>query len=402
MPVFNYKALDAQRKAVRGVVAADTLRQARDALRARGLVVDSIGEHRAQGGTRWWTRWSVNRAAGKWAVCVQELAMLLRSDIPLLEALDTVLQQQTGRFRAALLAVRDQVAAGSGFANALRQRPDLFDPLSIELIEVGENSGNLERVLEQLAEFQRRFLQLKDRVLTALLYPAFLLVFGTAATLFLMTYVMPTLLENLEGAVQTLPWPTRVVKGASDVLVEHGWWLALVGMALVMVVTAGLQTNAGRRLWHRFLLRIPLVGPLALKQAISRSAMVIATLTRSGVVLTTALQLAARTAGNLLVRGALEDCVTAVEAGQDVADALARSNVFPPLAVRVFSVGQESGRLEEVLERLAADYEQQVATASARLTALLEPILIVVLAVLVGFVLLATILPILEAGNVLQ
>lgn len=401
MAVFSYKALDASRNAVRGTVAADTLRQARDALRGRGLWVESIREHAASVRVRWWTPLAGRRSANRWATCVHELAMLLWAGIPLLEALDTVLQQQRGRFRAALLSVREQVAAGVGLAQALRTRPDLFDPLSIHLIEVGEDSGNLEGALDQLAGFQRRYSQVRDRVVTALVYPAFLLVFATTAAVFLMTYVLPTLLENLADSLETLPWPTRVVKGASDLLLAYGLWAAAGAALAVVALGASLQTRPGRRLWDRLVLKLPILGPMALKQNLSRAALILATLLRSGVILTKALPLAARSTPNLLLREALENCGQAVEAGQDVAEALAESRVIPPLAVRVFSVGQESGRLEEMLERLAADYEQQVAVLSARLTALLEPVLIVVLAVLVGFVLVATILPILEAGHVL-
>ena len=326
--------------------------------------------------------------------------MLLGAGVPLLEALDTVIEQQ-GRHNTPLLNVRDQVAAGSSLGDALRQQEDLFDPLSIHLVEVGENAGNLDIVLEQLSDFQRRFRQLKDRLITALVYPMFLVGFTTVATIFLMTYVMPALLENLQETIEKLPWPTRVVKGASDALINNAWWLAVVVPLFFVIVGGLLQTRTGRRMWHGILLKLPLIGSIALKQSISRVALIISTLTRSGIELTKALDLAARSADNLLVQSALEECSQAVGAGQDVAPALEQAGIFPPLAVRIFSVGQESGKLEEMLQRLAEDYDQQVASLSARLTSLLEPILIIVLAVVVGFVLIATILPILEAGNVL-
>ncbi|MFZ5832004.1 MAG: type II secretion system F family protein [Planctomycetota bacterium] len=401
MPVYLYKAIDGRSLAVKGTVAADTARQARDSLRARGLRVEYIAEHAAASFRPRVRFFFSRRSASRWAICVHELSMLLWAGIPLLEALDTVIHQQPGAYRAALMEVREQVAAGSSLAEALRQRPDLFDPLSIHLVEVGENAGNLEVILDQLARFQRRFLQLKDRVLTALAYPAFLALFGTAATIFLMTYVMPALLENLEESLTTLPWPTRVVKAVSDVLLEYGLWIGLGAVGMVTLLGLAWRTTAGRRLADRVLLRIPILGPMALKQSVSRAAMIISTLLRSGVVLTSSLQLAARSTGNSLLRDALERATTAVEEGQDVAPALSASGILPPLAVRVFSVGQETGRLEEMLDRLAEDYEQQVATVSSRLTSLLEPILIVVMAVLIGFVLLATILPILEVGNAL-
>jgi type II secretory pathway component PulF len=299
-----------------------------------------------------------------------------------------------------LQSAHERVLAGGSLADALRERPDIFDALSVNVIEVGENSGTLDQVLHELADFKQRAAQLQDRVFTALMYPAFLVVFGTAATLFLMTWVMPPLLENVQEQLQTLPWPTRVVKAFSDALVSHGWLIALAVILPLVLLMVFVQTTAGKRRWHRFLLKLPLVGPMSLKQNVARVAMVMATLSRSGVVVTRALEFAARSTENIVLREALEDTGRLVAAGRNVSDALAASGAFPPLAVRIFSVGQETGRLEEMLDQLSSDYDRQVATASARLTALLEPVLIICLAVLIGFVLLATILPILEAGNV--
>jgi type II secretory pathway component PulF len=269
------------------------------------------------------------------------------------------------------------------------------------MVEVGENSGTLDEVLRQLAEFKQRISELKDQVLTALLYPAFVMCFGVAATIFLMTYVLPPLLENLDESVAELPWPTRVVKFLSDVLLDHQ--LAIVGVALAAIASiVGMATSRwGRRFSHRQILRIPLIGPMALKQSVSRAAMIISTLIRSGVPLTRAIQLAARSTHNIVLREGLEQSSQAVGAGQDVAGALRGVGVFPALVIQIFSVGQESGELEEMLNQLSSDYNRQVATMSARLAALLEPVLIILLAGFIGFVLLATILPILEAGNVL-
>jgi type II secretory pathway component PulF len=344
----------------------------------------------------------MGRARSQWTTSVYELSMLLHAGIPLLEALDTIADQSRGSFRTTMLALRDRVAAGSSLAEAMADRPGLFDPASIHLVEVGENSGRLEYVLTQLADFKQRMQQFKDQVFTALMYPVFLVAFGTLAGLFLMTSVMPPLLENLQETLQTLPWPTRVAKGISDGLLRYGPMLALgllvAGFSLVVI----LRTPRGRYAWHKLLLRIPIIGPMAIKQGVSRIAMIIGTLTRSGVALTRAVELAAKSTDNRVLREALEQCGKSVQAGSEVADALKQTNVFPPLAIRIFSVGQESGKLDELLLRLSEDYERQLETASARLTALLEPILILVLAAFVGFLLLATILPILEAGNVMS
>jgi type II secretory pathway component PulF len=216
-----------------------------------------------------------------------------------------------------------------------------------------------------------------------------------------MTRVLPPLLETLQETVKVLPWPTRVAKAISDCLLSYGWLIAVVLAAAVALALIGLRTERGKAWWHRMWLRLPIIGPMSIKQSVSRIAMIVGTLTRSGVELTRAFELAERSIGNVVFQQALHECGQRIAAGEEVAEALQRSGAFPPLAVRVFSVGQESGKLDEMLFRLADDYDAQVATASARLTALLEPILIVVLAVFVGFLLLATILPILEAGNVM-
>ncbi len=401
MGVFRYQAIDSRRATVKGTVAADTPRQAREELRARGLRVRQLEPVRAGKPQHATVRMRRTRHAAAWAVTIHELTMLLDAGIPLLEALDTVVAQYRGGYRAALLEVRERVAAGAGLAEALRQRPDIFDRLSVNLVEVGEHTGELDRVLRQLAEFKQRQLHLKDQVLNALAYPLFLVVFGTAATVFLMTYVMPPLLENLEETLAQLPWPTRVVKACSDLLLEYGWLLALTAAMAVVGVGGLLRLPAVRRRFHRALLRLPGLGPLLLKQSLSRIALVLSSLLRSGMVLTQALELASGATRNLVLRDAIEACRRSVMEGKEVASALERAGVFPPMAIRIFSVGQETGRLEEMLDQLADDYQRQVATSSARFAALLEPVLIVALAIVVGFVLVATILPILEAGNVL-
>ena len=401
MAVFAYTGVGSDSTVVKGTVAADSPRQARDQLRGRGVRVRRLRpctERRGRGGL---LNISLGSANAKWATAVHELAMLLHAGIPMLESLDTLAEQNRGQFRTALLAVRDRVAAGSSLADALAERPELFDAASVHMVEVGENSGTLETVLAQLADFKRKQLALRDSVTTAMVYPLFLICFGTAAALFLMTSVLPPLLENLQETIDELPWPTVVAKTISDALLQYGWLLAIAVGAGVVGGGIALRTERGKQIWHAMLLRLPLLGPMVIKQGVSRIAMIIGTLARSGVELPRAVELAEKSTGNVVFKQALRDCGARISAGEEFADALEQSGAFPPLAVRVFSVGQQSGKLDEMLFRLADDYDAQVATTSARLTALLEPVLILFLAAMVGFLLLATILPILEAGNVM-
>ncbi|MFK7821660.1 MAG: type II secretion system F family protein [Planctomycetaceae bacterium] len=360
-----------------------------------------MAERNSAAGSLSWARFKNRGARQQWTGAVHELAMMLHGGIPLLEALDTIIEQHSGPLNVALVEVRDRVAAGAGLAEALSERPDLFDPTDVHLVEVGENAGTLDVVLEQLAEFRLRTSQFKDRVLTSLMYPSFLVVFGLGAAVFLMTVVLPPLLENIAESTDDLPWPTKAVLGFSNFLVGNLWWLAIALFIALLAFVFFIRSANGRIMWHRFLLRLPIIGPMLIKQNLSRIAMIVGTLSRSGVELTRAIELAGKSTPNAVLAQALEKSGEHIEAGAEIAEALDRTNVFPPLAVRVFSVGQDSGRLEEMLTRLATDYDRQVESTAARITSLLEPILIVVLAIGVGFLLLATILPILEAGNVM-
>jgi type II secretory pathway component PulF len=277
----------------------------------------------------------------------------------------------------------------------------LFDDLCINIVEVGENSGTLDTSLRRLVEFRRRSAGIKNKITSAMIYPCIVMTVGLAVSLFLMTYVVPNLLVVLIDSGKELPLVTQIVKAVSDVLL--GWWWA-IGLGIVAVfatITAILRTDRGLMAWHRLQLKLPLVGELTRKQAIARMSMVMSTLLKSDLVFTKAVQIAQRTVKNRVLRDALVACEKAVYAGQDIAAALETTKAFPPLVIQVFAVGQASGRLESMLEDLAIDYDTQVDIASSRLTAFLEPIMIILLAVVLGAVLFATILPIIEAGDVL-
>ena len=184
-----------------------------------------------------------------------------------------------------------------------------------------------------------------------------------------MTVVLPMLLENLVDSGRPLPWPTRVLKGMSELATGHGWWMALVFAGLVGALLTAIQTSRGKRLWHRTLFSLPILGPLAKKQEIARAAVVISTLMENGIVFVEAAQTASRAAKNVLLQEALDTIRERVQSGGEIGDALATTGIFPPLVVQIFTVGQQTGELEKMLHRLATGYESQVASATTRLTA---------------------------------
>lgn len=402
MPVFSYEAVDLHSKECRGAIVADSPREAREKLRTQGLITQLIVQQNRQRPSLSFrfTR-SSGRNSARVGGVIRDLATLLSTGIGLVDSLDTIALQHRGGFQTSLHAIREQVASGSSLSEAMQTEPEYYDDLTVQMVRVGENAGTLDVVLDRLADFRERYLQFKDRVTTALIYPAIILTLALTVSVFLMTVVLPMLLENLVASGRPLPWPTVMLKSLSDLLTMHGWWLALACLAGVALLIAAGRTTWGKRRWHSLLFALPILGALSKKQEIARTAMIIATLMENGIVFVEAVETSLRAAKNVLLQEALGKIREQVVSGREIGEALGSTNIFPPLVIQIFSVGQQTGELERMLNRLAAGYESQVASATARLTAALEPVLIVVLAFIVGFILFATILPILEAGNVL-
>ena len=401
MAVFEYNAIDMDASSSGGTVVADSPRQARDILRQRGLTITRIAQAAiADKRTFNWPR-SSSRNRAEVVAFTRELATLLTAGIPLLSALKTLARQHHGRFRAVIQQLADEVTSGVDLADAMKKHTSYFDELCVSIVHVGENTGSLELALTRLADFKEKADQLRSRVTTAMVYPAVVCVIGLAASIFLMTYVVPNLLDTLTQAGGRLPAITRFVKTVSDLLIH--WWWALAGGMVALVVGAKLtlRTRAGRLAADRIVLRIPVLGDLIRKETTPRMAVVLAALLRSGLEFVRAIQITRRTMHNNVFKMAMDDYERAVTAGSDISAPLEASGVFSPMVVQMLAVGQQSGQIEEMLEQLAASYSRQVDTATQRLTAMLEPILIVFLALLVGFIALATILPILEISNVL-
>lgn len=404
MPVFNYRTTDSSGSLVKGTIATNSPQEAREQLRDKGLQVLELEVRSTSGSSNqaFSGLFNRNRFTQEVASSVSDLGTLLSVGVPLLESLDTLILQFEGKFRNVLVHLRDDVSAGLSLAEAMQNQPRVFDSIGISMVEVGENTGNLDGVLTQLGEFKSRSLEFKNRVLSAMLYP--MIVFGVAimVMVFLMVFVVPMLLDNLVDAGKELPWPTQVLKYGSEILVAHWWWMGImVGLGIISLI-AYTRTKKGNRVLAKFMLRIPIIGDLGRKQEISRVSMVIATLTGSGVDFLRALEIASRTTKNQILRETLMDCHRRIKSGRDIGDAMGDQQFLPPMVGQIFTVGQKSGRLEEMLLRLAEDYDRQVRTAANRLQSVLEPILIVGLAVFVGFILFATLLPIMEAGNVLS
>ena len=426
MAVFSYQACPAGMTAdgspavLRGTIAADSPRHARELLRERELdvlVVDQVRRSLGLGWLRAGLRKGSNRYEIRVVAFIRELSTLLAVGTPMLQALDTAIGPQaeqsqgkrlrwTGRHRASgfdavLLQLRDRVSAGAALSDAMSDHPHVFDSLTLRLVEVGEKSGTLESVLDKLAGFKERSASFRGRLTNAMIYPAIVLTMALVVTVLLMTFVVPNILKPLVESGRPLPMVTQVVKGISDTVIGWWWLIGLIGGGILILLLAIFRSERGQSAWHRWQLNLPVIGPIVRKQETVRVATVVHTLIDSGVAFLSAIEIAQRTVRNRVFKEALATIGESVGTGQDIAEAMRQTDAFPPTVVQVFALGQASGRLGPMLERLSKDYDKQVQQAAQRLTVLLEPVMILILAIFIGFIAFATILPVLEAGHVL-
>lgn len=396
MPVFHYKTINQQGSSQRGTIRAQTPRAARDLLRGQGLQISELKETAGNSKSPWLVPSQSNIAQS-----LSDLAVLLGVGVPLDESLHTLASQSRGRGKSIWQRVLDDVSSGRSLADAMRDQESVFNDLTIAMVQVGENAGNLDEILTHLGKFQQRSASQKGKVINAILYPGIILLVATVVTIFLMTQVLPSLLENLADLGNALPWPTRVLNTISNFLIGYGIWL-LLGAMLFGFGWITLRSTAAGKLWlDRRWLQLPVLGNLIVKQEISRVALVLGVLLRSGMEFVRAIELSEASTKNLVMRQALRDCRNATQRGREISDSLKHHTWMPAVVVQVFAMGQASGKLDPLLDKLAHDYDQQVETMVTRLSSLIEPVLIIVLSLVIGFVVFATFLPILEAGNVL-
>ena len=407
MSVFAYQAIDTRRRRQSGSLTADTAALARQTLRDRGLAVCRLEPLRSapvRVRPRIWSALRVRpgRCAAQIAELWRNLSVLLEAGVPLTEALEVCRRQQAGRLQGIVRQLHESVRSGQAFADGLAAHPAWFDELTLAVVRVGQQSGSLSTALSELAEFQSRRRAIVNRLTTALIYPVILCLVGAAVVVFLMSHVVPQLLEVLQSAGRDLPFITRLLKSISDGLVGNAVFLAPAAVAAVAAVVLARRTPRGRRFFERLALQTPVLGDLLRKAWVARISLMLAALLRSAVRFTDAVRIIRKGLPHRLFADELEKLEIAVEAGSDIAEPLRDSRLMPPLVVHLLAVGQESGELPQMLEQLRVGYENEVNVALDRFLAVLEPALILVLAAAIGFVVFATLLPILETTRIVQ
>lgn len=403
MAVFEYQAISKAGKTVKGVIDAENPAAARRKLREQELHPTRISESAAteRGGTAQetsggWGRVSVRDTA----LMTRQLGTLLQAGMPLVEALSALLDQTTRvRLKKAVYTVREKVNSGRSLADSLAEHPRIFSDLYVNMVRAGEAGGALETVLFRLAEMLERQAKLRSRIMTTMAYPVFLSLFAVAIITFLVVVIVPRITMIIEKQGGSLPMMTRVLISTSHFAGRYGWLVA-IGIVLIFIAwRAWISRVSGRLRWDRFKLRVPLYGNLYLKILTARFARTLGTMLQSGMTMLVALDVVKTISGNRHIDEVLDEVRSGVRRGKDLAMPLKESGVFPPLMLHMVDLGQRSGELEQMLIRVADTYEEDVQATVDAIVGLIEPVIIVVMGVFVGFLVLAILLPILNMSS---
>ncbi|CBE70084.1 MAG: type II secretion system F family protein [Candidatus Methylomirabilis oxygeniifera] len=336
------------------------------------------------------------------AVFTRQLATMIDAGLPLVQCLDTLASQQPNKgFKNILAEIREDVEGGSTFTTALKRHPTVFTPLYANMVEAGEAGGMLDTILNRLAVYIEKATTLRRKVKGALIYPSTIVVVAIAVVVFLLIFVIPVFAGFFEGSGVELPLPTQIVMTLSRLV--RTYILACLGFLIAGVVGIRFtyKTEKGRRAIDALFLRIPVFGALFRKVAVARFTRTLGTLIASGVPILDGLDITAKTTGNKVAEEAIMKTRGSIAEGKTIADPLKISGVFPPMVVQMISVGEQSGSLDSMLEKIADFYDAEVDQAVANLTALIEPILMVFLGVVVGGMIVAMYLPIFKLVTVI-
>ena len=402
MPTYQYEAADAAGRIERGLIDADSERNARQILRSRGLLplaLQSAQRRGSAGGILGGAR--IRDAELGWLT--RQLAGLLDAGLPLELALSASLEQAERRHVAQVLtSVRADIRAGHRLCDALAAHPRDFPPIYCALVEAGEHSGELPQVMERLAGHIESRGVLRSKILTAFIYPAIVTMVAIAVVIFLLSYVVPQVISAFSHTQQTLPLLTRLMLAVSDFIRDWGVATALAGIALFAAWRWTLRLPAARLSWHARVLRLPVVGRYVLGVNTARYAATLAILVGSGVSLLTALDAARRTLGNDRLRIAAEEASRMVREGSSLAAALQTQKIFPPLLIHMIGSGERTGELPAMLERAAATLSGELERRALALTAALEPAMTLLMGGIVLVIVLAVMMPIIEINQLIR
>ena len=405
MPVFEYNAISTTGKKLKGNVDAENIRIARQKLKSQGIYVTDIKEGLENNVSK---KGEINFGKDKislkdLSIITSQLTTLIIAGLPLVNALQALTEQTESRnIKRILTDVRESVEEGNAFHKSLANFPKAFPKLYVNMIESGEASGKLDSILENLSKYLEGQLALRRQVTSSLFYPTLMFAFCTLVVIGLLAFVVPSIVEIFEKQGGTLPLPTRIVVGVSDIII-HYWWVFIIGIVGIFTsIKKYAQTEKGKFNIDLLLIKLPLIGKLYTKVATARIASTIGTLFSGGVQLLSCLDIGKNIVNNVHFRSSLEQARDGVEKGKSLSSELSKSGLFPPLLSHMIAVGEKSGQLEQMLTRAAKAYEDEVKNTLAAITSLIEPLMIIGLGGIVVSIVISILMPMVGMIDLIQ
>jgi len=404
MPLFKYIELNSTGRKKRGTIDAASIAEARRTLRAAKIHLLEITSaqkdiHRQFGaGSRTISFRRIKQRDV--SVATRQLATLLHAGIPLVPALSALVEQLSAQPLEKVFApIRDRVNEGIPLAKAMAEYPAVFSEVFVSMIRAGEATGTLENVLLRLAEIAERRTNLTNKVKAAMAYPAFMAIVGVSVIAFIFTYVIPSITKLFLEMNRQLPWPTVMLMRISNFIQNYFWLFIIMLIVIIVAPIFWSKTTKGRRVWDQIKLKLPLFGNLNQKIAIARFSRTLAVLLASGLSIVETLDLSRQVIGNTVISDVVDQARNAISHGAGIAESFQRSGVFPPIVIHMISAGEKSGGIEEGLTNVADAFDNDVEVTVKALTSLLEPAMIVLLGIIVGFIVLAILMPIFDINR---
>jgi len=406
MGIFAYKARQTDGSIISGVIEADDVRKAMTNIRSQGLTVISTEEKKADilAGVVKAINIFDKVSLGDKVLFSRQFSTLINAGIPVIQCLNILVDQtKKNVFKGVLRDIRTNIESGEFISASLAKHPDAFDTLYVSMVKAGEVGGVLDEVLDRLALYLENIAELKRKVVGAMVYPIMIIFVAVIVVGFLLVFVIPQFKEVFKIFGSKLPAPTQMLIDLSNFLVKQGWIIVVVVIGIVMFFgTLIKRVPAVKFRWHKLILKVPLIGDLLLKVAVARFTRTLGTLARSGVPILEALEICATTSGNKVIEAAILDGRTAIKEGERISESLKTANVFPPIVVQMISIGEETGALDSMLFKVADYYDKEVDATVAALASIIEPVLIVFLGVVVGFIVIAMYLPIFSLPSMIK
>ncbi len=404
MPVYEYKVLDPSGRKSSGIIDAESAAMARRKLRSSGVYPVEVRESEARRSGRIAVSGIFQRIReAELSTATRHISVLLKAGLPLLMALDAVIAQGgSAGLKRVLSQVKDAINQGGTLASALSEHPKVFTSAYVSMVRAGETSGTLDIVLERLAELGEQRMAFRSRLRAALAYPIFMSIIGVLVVFFLLTFIVPNITAVFEEMRRGLPPATKALIGLSTFMRDY-WWALLLGLAALLASLARLvKTGPGRRRWDELKLVVPIAGKIYHKVLLARFGRNLGILLQGGVQLVPALSILRSIMDNVCFQDCLDRAKEEIQAGKSLSASLTGCKWFPPLAVQMVSVGERSGELEEMLVRCADSYEREAESMTVAATSLLEPVMILAMGLVVGFVVISILLPIFEMSRMIR